>query len=269
MTFVRVLALAAAAAMSIAPVGAGATPSPSPSLDQVLAPPPSADFSELTTAPLRGQFNAHDWAAANATGSAVAETEATLAKDGFVTGFAQAWSQASSGHAMVEAVMAFSGGREAKSALASLQRSDRSRTGYQHEDTLSGIETYYGVHLDDPLTRVVADLFVFVKGNDVFFVLFASHQDDVLAPAREQAEKQFDDAPASTIPASLWPENAVAAGSSPGLGLGLVVGLVVVLAVIAAIRLRRRRVGPVPAMMSAGRAGGFTQAAPPERRPGG
>ena len=67
----QALAAAAIATLALTPLSAdAATPSPSPSLDKVLAPPPSSDFAELTTGVLHGQFDAHDWATTNSTGSA-------------------------------------------------------------------------------------------------------------------------------------------------------------------------------------------------------
>ena len=71
----QALAAAAIATLALTPLSAdAATPSPSPSLDKVLAPPPSSDFAELTTGVLHGQFDAHDWATTNSTGSAATET---------------------------------------------------------------------------------------------------------------------------------------------------------------------------------------------------
>src|SRR5439155_21825290 len=94
--------------------------SPSPSLDKVLAPPPSPDFAELTTGVLHGQFDAHDWATTNSTGPAATETETSLKKDGFVDGDGKEWGEASAGHAVIEAVMALSGGKGVRSELTAI-----------------------------------------------------------------------------------------------------------------------------------------------------
>src|SRR5436853_3664540 len=113
---IRTLTLAAAVALATSPLSgaAASTPSPSPSLDKVLAPPPGSDFTELTTGVLHGEFTAHDWATTNASGSDATETEKTLTKDGFVDGYGKTWAQASAGHAMIVAVMDFTGGQGAE-----------------------------------------------------------------------------------------------------------------------------------------------------------
>src|SRR2546427_1999630 len=120
---IRTLTLAAAVALAMSPLSgaAASTPSPSPSLDKVLAAPPGSDFTELTTGVLHGEFTAHDWATTNASGSDATETEKTLTKDGFVDGYGKTWAQASAGHAMIEAVIAFNGGRGDREAVASRQ----------------------------------------------------------------------------------------------------------------------------------------------------
>jgi len=78
---------------------------------------------------------------------------------------------------------------------------------YKHSDQLSGIDPYYGAHVVDSSTNVIADEFFFVKGNDLFFVAIASQADDVLSLTVSQAKAQYDSAPPTTIPTSDWPEN--------------------------------------------------------------
>src|SRR5260370_9321607 len=99
--------LVGAATLALAPMAAGASPTPNPSLDTVLAAPPGTGFSELTTSPLHGKFTAHDWATLSGSGTTATETENTLNHDGFVDGYGKTWAQASSGHALIEAVLAF------------------------------------------------------------------------------------------------------------------------------------------------------------------
>jgi len=256
MRAVRVLTVAAAGALALGPMAATAapTPSPSPSLDRVLAPPPGSGFTELTTGVLHGEFSARDWATTNASGADATETESTLTKDGFVDGYGKTWAQPSAGHAMIEAVMAFSGGQGARKALTSLEASDKADKSYQHANTISGIEPYYGAHFADTASTTVGDLFVFVKGNDVFFVILASQKDDVLTTATTQAKAQYDAAPASTIPTGQWPENAVkpVSGSSAALGIGVTAAIIVaIVAVIGFLAVRRRGSAP-PAMVGAG-----------------
>src|SRR2546421_68942 len=259
MLAVGVLTVAAAGALALGPLAATAapTPSPSPSLDQVLAPPPGSGFTELTTGVLHGEFSAHDWATTNASGADATETESTLTKDGFVDGYGKTWAQPSAGHAMIEAVMAFSGGQGARKALTSLEASDKADKSYQHANTISGIEPYYGAHFADTASTTVGDVFVFVKGSDVFFVILASQKDDGLTTATTQAKAQYDAAPASTIPTGQWPENAVkpASGSSAALGIGVIAAIIVaIVAVIGFLAVRRGR-SALPAMVRAGARG--------------
>lgn len=227
--------------LALLPMTVSATSSPNPSLDTVLVAPPTSDFTELTTSPLHGKFTAHDWAALSGTGPGATQTEATLNKDGFVDGFGKTWAQASSGHALIEAVMAFSGGRGAQSALTGMEASDKSDSTYKSPDRVSGITPYYGAHFVDTTNQLVEDFFAFVKGNDVFGIAFVSPQDDVLDAATKQVQAQYSRAPRSTIPTSQWPENTSPSGSIPFGILGAAVGfIVVVMALVTFLVLRRR-----------------------------
>ncbi len=256
MSHVNRLAIAAAIALAaLTPLVASATPSPSPSLDTVLAKPP-ADFTELTTSTLHGEFTAHDWATSNSStgsgGVSPTETENTLKSDGFVDGYGKTYVQTSQTHALIEAIMAFTGGQGAKSALTSLEKSDKSDPSYKHADSIGGIDNYYGAHFEDTSTSTVGDLFVFSKGNDVFLIVAASTKDDVLSLATSQAMSQFSSAPDSTIPTSQWPENAnPVSGGGGGLGgviIAVIIGIVIAIGVFV-MRSRRRVAAPV---------GGFT-----------
>ncbi len=245
--------IAAAASLSLLPASVSAAATPSPSLDTVLAAPPATDFNEMTTSPLHGRFTAKDFAALSNNSSAAAETEATLNRDGFVDGFGKTWAEASSGHALIEAVLAFSGGRGAQSALTSMEASDKADTSYKKADTISGITPYYGAHFVDSSNQVVEDFFAFVKGNDIFAMAFVSSKDDVLAAAVKQAQAQYASAPSSTIPSSQWPENTGTASSFPVAAVS--VGAIVVLLALAAggfFLLRRRTPQMTPAYAAAG-----------------
>jgi len=238
----------AIAAFALAPLTAAAAPSPSPSLDTVLAKPPSTDFHELTTSALNGAFTAHDWATLNGSGSGGTETENALKHDGFVAGYGKTWAQVSSGHALIEAVMAFNGGQGARKALTGLEAGDKSDSAYKHAVTLSGIDPYYGAHFVDSANNVVEDLFAFAKGNDVYGVLFVSDKDDVATLAATQAKAQFSAAPDSTIPSSQWPENASPTSSFPVAAFAIAVAFViVVVGLIAFLALRRRTPAMAPA----------------------
>ena len=236
----------ALAALSLSPVTAA--PTPSPSLDRVLAAPPTG-YIELTTPALNGQFDAHGWATTVATGSDATATENTLKRDGFVDGYIKAWAQSAAGHGLVEAVMAFNGGQGARKALTALEASDKADVSYKHADIVAGIDPYYGAHLYDPATDVFGDLFVFAKGNDVFFVIVTSPKDDVLSLATDQAKAQFEAAPANTIPAAQWPENRSVTGALPVVGLGAIIVIIVAVVVVVGVLATRRHGTAVPAMV--------------------
>jgi hypothetical protein len=237
----RQAAFAFAVAIALAPLTFHATSSPNPSLDTVLAEPPASDFAELTTSPLHGKFSAHNWAMLSGNSNDAAQTEATLNRDGFVDGFGKTWAQASSGHALIEAVMAFSGGRGAQSALAGMEASDKSGTSYKKADTVGGISTYYGAHFEDSANQVIEDFFAFVKGNDIFGIAFVSSRDDVLDAATKQIQTQYSSAPGSTIPTSQWPENVSPAASFPLAIFGAGIGFIVVVAGLLAFFVLRRQ----------------------------
>jgi len=236
----RFLGPVALCVFALAPLAVfAASPSPSPGLDTVLAPAPSG-YAELTTAPLRGEFTAHDWAV-NASGASQQQTESTLNHLGFVEGYGKAWSSGSLRHDLVEAVMAFSGARGAKTMLTAVESTDKADSHYSHPDTITGIDPYYGAHFT--LNGAFEDEFVFVKGNDLFFVVMGGAQDDVLAAAIDQAQAQFDSAPAETIPSSQWPENANNSSEGPDWGTlsaDVVAGIFVLGVIVFVVRGIRR-----------------------------
>ena len=246
-------AIVAAALAVVVPITAfAAAPSPSPSLDAVIAKPPGSDFTELTTGAFHGQFTAHDYAV-NATGATASQTESTLSRYGFVDGFGKEWASAATRHALVEIVMAFTGGQGARKTLTALEKADKGDAHYQHPDTLSGVDPSYGVHLFDSSNSVYEDGFGFVKGNDVFAVYFASTQDDNLTPATNQAMAQYSSAPDSTIPSAQWPENTSSNNTSTafkaGQAFGVILVVILVLAIVAVgvgllMRSRRRAMAP-------------------------
>src|SRR5256885_3399564 len=140
----RLIKAAAIALFALAPVTASAAPSPSPGLDTMLATPPSG-YTELTSSPFHGLFTAHDYA--QASGSSKADQiEQTLNHDGFVSGFGKTWLHQVSAHALVEAVLAFTGAKGAKDWLVSAEAGDKSDSTYAHADSISGISPYYGGH---------------------------------------------------------------------------------------------------------------------------
>ena len=243
----RLIKAAAVSLLALAPLAASAAPSPSPSLDTVLATPPSG-YAELTSSPLNGLFTAHDYAQASGS-TKPDQIESTLNRDGFVSGFGKTWLHQASAHALVEAVLAFTGAKGAKDWLVSAEAGDKSDPTYAHADAISGISPYYGGHFKHPASATErsteGDLFSFVKGNDVFIVGAVSTKDDVLQLAMTQTQTQYSSAPKETIPSAQWPENAKKAG---GFQLGYVIGgliptvlvVALVIVVVGVVRNRSR-----------------------------
>jgi len=237
--------------LALGPLTAAAAPIPSPGLDTVLVAPPSG-YTELTSSSFHGSFTAHDYAVASDEAQA-AEIEKTLNHDGFVDGYGKTWIHQASQRAMVEAVIAFTGGRGAKDWLTAAEAGDKSDPSYVRADAITGVNPYYGGHFKYSSSNTVGDVFSFVKGNDVFIVGVVSTKDDVLSLAMTQTKTQFDQAPGQTIPSSQWPENASkpVAGSFPLLAVGII-GALIVVAVVAVLALTmRRRSGMTPAMAAA------------------
>ena len=224
-----------------------ATPSPSPALETLLAAPPSG-FVELTTAPLRGHFTADDYAS-NAEASKQASVAAAMNHDGFLEGYSNTWVSRTSQHVLVEAVLAFTGGRGARDWMTAVEAADKKDPQYLHADTITGIDPYYGEHVADPAGNVYGDALTFVKGNDVFVVGVVSTKDDALNEAVTQTRAQYDRAPKESIPSGQWPENAES-GHSVFYLLGTLIPPVLILAVIAGLigvvvgRRRRAAVAP-------------------------
>src|SRR5438093_486835 len=239
----RLLYAATISLLALAPAAASAAPSPSPGLDTVLATPPSG-YAELTSSPFHGLFTAHDYA--QASGSSKADQiENTLNRDGFVSGFGKTWLHQASAHALVEAVIAFTGAKGAKDWLVSAEAGDKSDPTYTHADSISGISPYYGGHFKYPESNTEGDVFSFVKGNDVFIVGLVSTKDDVLQLAMTQTQTQYSSAPNETIPSAQWPENTSKSGAfQVGYLMGGLIPLVVlaglVIVVVGVVRNRNR-----------------------------
>jgi hypothetical protein len=209
------------AASSMLPLLAVAAPNPSPSLTQIMLPAPSGYTSQSSTA-VSGSFNSHNLS--SAWGTKAAEAQRALEQDGFVDGYGMTVVNQTAQRGLIEYIVAFAGGQGAMNWLSFAEAGDKADPTYQHSDSISGIDSYYGEHNVYP-SHDVSDAFVFVKGNDFFVVGFESTQDDVLNLAISRAKNQYDSAPDSTIPAAQWPENAKAAtasqGASPDAGFAL------------------------------------------------
>jgi hypothetical protein len=223
-------AMAVAAAVLL-PISASAAPSPSPALGSLLAAPPSG-YVLVSSGTFHGRFDATAYAAQY--GSKSLEAGLTLIHDGFVDGYGTTWLQRSTGRALIEFVIAFEGGKGAKSWLGYEETSDKNGPGYKHSNSLTGIDPYYGVHLIIPSPRAFVDAFSFVKGNDMFGVGFVSAKDNVLKLATAQTRAQYSAAPAETIPKAKWPENAPSQRPQTNF-LGAIIAAVLVLVIIAGV----------------------------------
>lgn len=249
----HLLAGVAAAALAMLPITAVATPSPSPSLSTLLAQPPSG-FSEVPNSPFNGSFTAHDYAQASSTTKAD-QIEKTLKEFGFVDGFGKTWIHDADSHALIEAVMAFSGAKGAKDWMTAAQKDDKTDPTYAHDDSIDGIGSYYGGHFKYSSSSTEGDVFSFVKGNDLFIVGFVSTKDDVLALAQSQTKSQYNSAPNQTIPSSQWPENQNRSGAfQAGYIVGGLIPIFVILGIVVAVfgvMRNRRRGSMTPAMAGA------------------
>jgi hypothetical protein len=217
---------------ALAPMNAAGSPSPSPALSSLLAPAPGADYVEAdTTTPgvMEGAFNAQEYAS-KTSATNPSRVQASLERNGFVSGFGRTWVQRSTQHVLIEAVIAFNGALAAKRWLAAAQYSDKGDAKYQHSISVPGISNYYGAHLAgiDSFT----DMFGMVKGNDYFWVITISRQDDLGTTGATQAKLQYDLAPAYSIPPSMWPESARAPGGFNSWQLGGLTGDLILIAFI-------------------------------------
>jgi hypothetical protein len=85
---------------------------------------------------------------------------------------------------------------------------DKTDSTYAHPIAIGGLGSYYAWHGADPNAPEYADYVSFVKGNDFFIVIADSTFEDLGSTASVQSKKQFDSAPAYTVPPAQWPENS-------------------------------------------------------------
>jgi hypothetical protein len=253
----RILCAGPIVALAWLPLTAAADYKPSPSLDHVLlAPPLGYTEQTLTTLP-HGRFTIHDYAVTY--GPKIAEVEIVMQQDGFVDGFSTIWIQKVTQRGMIEFVMAFSGERGARSFLSYIDTASKEDPAYQHANSITGIDPYWGEHDVYP-SGDVSDAFAFVKGNDLFVVGFVSTKDDVLGLAITYAKNQYNSAPASTILPEQWPENGGTGNTpEPAFAFGGFIVFVLVLAFLAGliglavVLVRRSRPPAVAQLTSDGR----------------
>lgn len=157
--------------------------------------------------PLRGEFNIDTYLGWLNAPNATSETS-TLQRLGFVSGFGHVWMQKTSSHLLLEAVIAFSGASGARRWMSRSEALDKTDSTYAHPIAVGGLGSYYAWHGADPSGPEYADYVSFVKGNDFFIVIADSTFDDLGNTASVQSKKQFDSAPAYTVPPAQWPENS-------------------------------------------------------------
>jgi hypothetical protein len=239
-------------ASAMLPLSAAGDVSPSPSLAQIMLPAPGGYTGQRSTV-LSGSFTSQNLSSVWGTRSA--DAQKALEQDGFVDGYGIAVVDEAAQRALITYIVAFAGGQGAMDWLSFAEAGDKADPTYQHADSISGIDPYYGEHNVYP-SHDVSDGFVFVKGNDLFVVGFESTQDDVLNLAISRAKSQYDSAPNSTIPPAQWPENfktpassqgaaspdiAIAFGGLVGDAVILVLVVGVILLVVALVRRSRPR----------------------------
>jgi hypothetical protein len=225
-------------ASAMVPLSAAADVSPSPSLAQIMLPAPGGYTGQRSTV-LSGSFTSQNLSSVWGTRSA--DAQKALEQDGFVDGYGLAVVDETAQRALITYIVAFAGGQGAMDWLSFAMAGDKADPTYQHADSISGIDPYYGEHNVYP-SHDVSDAFVFVKGNDLFVVGFESTQDDVLNLAMSRAKNQYDSAPNSSIPPAQWPENFKTPASSQGtaspdiaIAFGGLVGDVVILALVVGV----------------------------------
>jgi hypothetical protein len=240
------------AAAALMPLTAAASPTPSPGLNTMLAAPPSTDFVEADkTAPgvVEGDFTGDQYVATGKPSNPSA-VKATLQRDGFIAGFGRTWVQRNTQRALVEAVVAFSGGNGAKSWLSASELADKSDPNYSLPVSVAGLDAYYGAHFIYAATSSYVDAVAFVKGNDYFFVVSVSNKDDRGAFTSSQTTAQYIVAPDYSIPPSQWPQPPLVVGGFDTGSLAArvlffaLIGGTVMLALGLVLRVRRRRASP-------------------------
>jgi hypothetical protein len=255
------------ALLLVQPASVFAAPTPSPGLDSFLVAPPGTGFVEQPKSPssglFEGEFDAAGYAKTTGTNDA-AQTKQALDQDGFLKGYGRTWLSKATGHGYVEFVMAFTGGKGAKTWLRQSELADKEEPTYKQALTITGIDSYYGVKLVDTVNKFYADAYVFVKGNDLMLVSYVSGKNDLATIAATQTRRQFATAPAYTIPPGQWPESKT---SNTALDVAKLIGAFIIgvglIGLIGgAFLVMRSRRRPAPQPVGAQDAPAAVQAAP-------
>jgi hypothetical protein len=225
----RVLcAIGVGAVFLVQPAAVFAASSPSPALNSILVAPPGTGFVEQPKSPssslFEGEFDATGYARTTAANDTT-QTKKALDQDGFLKGYGRTWLSKATGHGYIEFVMAFTGGKGANTWLRQSELADKAEPTYKQALSITGIDSYYGVKLVDTVNKFYADAYVFVKGNDLVLVSYVSGKNDLATIAATQTKRQFDSAPAYTIPPAQWPETKT---SNTALDIAKLIGAFVI-----------------------------------------
>jgi hypothetical protein len=188
------------------------TQGPQIDLSEILAPPPTADYSPVQeSATLDGPFDAKryaGWLAASAAGGSLLASEFEDA--GFKRGFARSWVAISPNkpqegfsrrNYLIETVEEYSNDVGAQWRFNGVVNFTKGTDGglVREIDTAS-IAGSYGAVADLSYYYFV----MFARGNDVYIVRMESSVDDMTRAIVSQAQKQFFLAPPFTIPPAQW-----------------------------------------------------------------
>jgi hypothetical protein len=240
-------ALIAVAALTAAPG--------SVDLAEILAPPPSADYTGLASSDsaLNGPFNAHQYAVwLSATLSDAGRTEGFFNREGFTRGYARSWAALSTKYSpganrhnqLVETVEEYRSANGARARYAGVVSYTRGGADGFVQEIETSIPHAFGALIFGGLDYFV----MFVKGNDVYIVRMSSDLDDMTAATVHQAQGQFDIAPAYTIPPSQWqdpqpqqPQDEFAAAKATVIVKGSLFGVLLIARLLLFINHVRRR----------------------------
>lgn len=181
-------------------------------LAEILAPPPSADFTDAAGSEnvLSGSFNAHryaEWLAP--TPPDVARLENIFNQEGFTRGYARSWFTLTSTKAppgtnrhiwLIETVEEYGSAVGARSRYAGVVSYTKGGGDQFVREIETSIPSSFGAVIFSGASYFV----MFVKGNDVYIVRMEAELDDMTAATVNQAQAQFDIAPADTIPPAQW-----------------------------------------------------------------
>jgi hypothetical protein len=197
---VRLGVAVAGTLLALLPMTATASASPDPqALRDALAAAPSSAYVEAdSTVKGEGPLDASAYAAFSATDAGKQHAIVNgLSSHHFVAGYGRIWVEKAASVVLVEQILAFGAGSDARSYEGSSKLADTTSADYTGTIDTSSIPDSYGVEQLSSGFHAVA--VVFAKGNDLLAVGFVSSGDYMAADALTQAEAEYATAPAYTI----------------------------------------------------------------------